>query len=91
MSIITATDVPTELLAVQLYDPDLFLFIFGIAKVGPLWSTLARLSVLNHFHSILIFGFAAATVHSMVAVSSSKTVYGLAVADVTSGLSISSC
>lgn len=36
MSIITATDVPTELLAVQLYDPDLFLFIFGIVKVGPL-------------------------------------------------------
>lgn len=35
ISTITASDVPTVLLAVQLYDPDLFLFIFGIVKVGP--------------------------------------------------------
>lgn len=40
----------------------------------------------KHVHSILIFGFAAAIVHSKVAVSPSKIVYGLVVGDVTSGL-----
>lgn len=51
---------------------------------------LVKLPVLNHFHCMLFFGFAAATVHSKVAVSPSKTVYGLVVGDVTSGLSINS-
>lgn len=83
----TASDVPTELLAVQLYDPDLSLCMFAILKIGPLESTMLGLCVLNHFHTIPLLGFASVSIHSSVAVFPSITMYGLMVL-VTSGLSI---
>lgn len=85
--VVAASEVPTTLLAVQRYKPDLFLCIFGINKVGPLWRTLMGLSVLYHLHVILELGLAAVTLHSNVAVCPSLTLYGLNVLDVTSGLS----
>lgn len=45
-----------------------------------------RLSVLNHFHRILVFGLASVTVHPKTAVCPSITLYGLETLDVTSGL-----
>lgn len=83
----TTSDVPTELLAVQLYDPDLFLCIFRIANVGLLLSTLLGRSVSYHNHVMLEEGFAVVTLHSNVALFPSVTMYGLGVLDVTSGLS----
>lgn len=84
----TASDVPAELLAVQLYDPDIFFCIFGTVNLDPLWSTVLGLSVLYHTHVILELGLAAVTLHSNAAVCPSIIPYGLEVVDVTSGLSI---
>lgn len=84
----TTSDIPAELLAVQLYDPDIFLFIFGTVNLDPLWSTVPGLSVLYHAHVILELGLAAVTLHSNAAVCPSIIPYGLEVVKVTSGLSI---
>lgn len=83
----TTSDVLTELLAVQLYDPDLFLCILEILNVGPLWIMVLGRSVLYHCHVILELGLAAVTLHSNIAACPSVTLYGLKVLDVTSGLS----
>lgn len=45
------------------------------------------LSVLNHFHTILVFGFASVSIHPSEAVRPSVTMDGFGVLDVTSGLS----
>ena len=82
-----ASEVPTLLLAVQLYDPDLPLCILGKMYEGPLWRTLLGLSVLNHLHVMPVLGFAAVTVHAKEAVCPSLTLYGLGGLDLTSGLS----
>lgn len=87
-SIEAAIEVPTELVAEQLYDPDLFRGMLGIVKFDPLWNTLLGLSVWNQFHVKLVFGLASVTLHSNVAVFPSWTLYGLVVVEETSGLSV---
>ena len=83
---VAAPEVPTLLLAVQLYDPELPLCMLGKMYEGPLWRTLLGLSVLNHLHVMPVLGFAAVTVHVKVAVCPSLTLNGRV--DLTSGLSI---
>lgn len=55
--------------------------------MGPLKSTMLGLSVLNHFHTILVFGFASVSIHPSETVCPSVTMNGFGVLDVTSGLS----
>ena len=86
--IVAGSEVPTVVLAVQLYDPDLLLCMLEIVYLGPLWRTILGLSVLIHLQVMLVFGFASVTVHISVAVFPSITLYGLDGLDFTSGLSI---
>lgn len=85
---ITATsDVPTELVAVQVYNPDFSRCMCGIKYEGLWWRIVLGPSVLVHFHVISVFGLAEVTVHTNVAKYPSITLYGLLVMDMTSGLS----
>lgn len=87
MSITAPSDVPTLLVALHLYEPDLSLFILGIVKLRPVWRTSFVLFILTHLHVMFVFGFASVTVHINVAVSPSITLYGFDRLELTSGLS----
>lgn len=85
---ISIPDMPIVLLAVHLYDPDMFLFMFLNVLIEPFDRIMLGLSIWYHFHMTLLSGLAVVTLHSNLAVSPSLTVNGFGVLDVTSGLSI---
>ena len=87
-SIVAGSEVPTALMAVQLYDPILPLCMLCIVYVDPVWRTVLGVSDLNHLHVMKVLGLALITVHTNVAICPSVSVYGLGKLDLTSGLSV---